>query len=51
MKEKWDQSGIFVEKKIVIPIAQPGNHDQQHTEQKNVECKQNMQERFHSDCV
>jgi hypothetical protein len=48
MKEKGSQPRILVEKKIMIPIPKPGNQYQQHSKQKDIEGKQNVQERFHS---
>ncbi len=40
--------GKLIEKKIVIPIAVPGNHDQQHAKKKDVQGKQHVHEGFHS---
>lgn len=48
MKKKRNQSGIFVEKKIVVPIPKPGNQNQQRSKKKHIEGQQDMQERFHS---
>jgi hypothetical protein len=47
MQQIGNQSGVFVQEEIVIPVSHPGDKDQQHAEQKDVQAKQHAQEGFH----